>query len=400
VVPPEHEVWVLRELVERMFASTFRSRCTDYGGVPYDPARLLSGVMYGFMNGVHSTRGLESACRYDVRFWVLTGQTVPDHNTIHRFLCRMRDLLPQMMATVSDEARSKGLLRMRVVAVDGTKVAANVSAWHNMVSLLTEDEEPALQKDRKGRVFRGFNGQLAVDADSGMIVGEALMPDATDQHAMPDVLASIERTTGTRPDVVIADKGYDSGSTHTLLADKGVLGIVIPQGKSASFWKLNEKDEPVCPRGFVPVRKGGYRRKEQRWLRFVVRQCKGCPLQVQCGSRSGKTIYVPEGTRIADRIRNAARFEEEEIQKLARTRGPTVELLFARLKARYGITRFSYRQRSKAHAQFRIFCLAENIRRLLRAIFGFEFTVQAIYNGLWHRLKLRQAFHRPRFTSP
>jgi transposase len=369
VVSEDHEVWALKELVDSLFASEVQSACTDRGGVPYDPATLLSVVMYGFMRGIHSTRELESACRYDVRFWALTGRNHPDHNTLHRFMVTLRDQLPGMMARVALRAKEQGLLTLRVVSVDGTKVAANVSQWKRLVDSAAEldaEELPTRQLHRLTGYMTGFNAQVAVDCDSGMIVGEALLQDGNDMHAMPAVLQSMERTSGEFPAAVVADKGYDSGETHTELARRSILGVIAPQGKEASFWNVNESGDPICPKGFAPRRKGGYTRRGNRWVRFTVRECKGCALKAACGVKDFKTIYVPQGTNVADRILNARRFESEAIQSLARTRGPTVELIFARLVLRYGLRRLSFKERSKAHAEFRMFCLAENLRILLR----------------------------------
>lgn len=380
VVPEDHEVWSLKGLLDSLFAKEFREACTDCGGIPYDPCALLSVVMYGFMKGIHSTRGLESACRYDVRFWVLTGRNHPDHNTIHRFMVQMRSRLPEMMSRVAQHAREQGMMPLRVVSVDGTKVAANVTQWKRLVehSCEEEAESPTRQLHRRLGFMSGFNAQVAVDNQSGLIVGEALLRDGNDKHAMPAVLESIERTTGRLPGVAIADKGYDSGETHTLLASRGVLGVVIPQGEALP-WSLDESGAPVCPKGFAPRQKGGYTKRGRRWIRMVVKECKGCSLRESCGVKEFKTIYVPEGTNISDRILNAKRFEEDAIQRLARTRGPTVELMFARLALRYGLRRLSYRERGKAHAEFRTFCLAENLRMLLRLPFDSLFACWSMF---------------------
>jgi hypothetical protein len=223
-----------------------------------------------------------------------------------------------------------------------------------------------------------------------MIVGEALLRDGNDMHAMPAVLQSMERTLSEFPSVVVADKGYDSGETHTELASRSILGVIVPQGKEASFWDVNDSGEPVCPKGFAPKQKGSYMRRGRRWVRFTVRECKGCALKSACGVKDFKTIYVPEGTNVADRILNARRFESEAIQALARTRGPTVELIFARLVLRYGLRRLSYKERSKAHAEFRMSCLAENLRILLRLLFGpFQSVKSLAVRAPGHKSKQR-----------
>jgi len=319
-------------------------------------------------------RALEKACRFDVRFWVLTGQLTPDHNTFQRFLFELREDLPWMMQRFVEHAKSKGLVSMRVVAVDGTKVAADVSHWRRATQEMLEseppEESPVALRSARGERLCGFNVQVAVDADSGMVVGDAVLQDKTDHHAMPAVLKSIEKTAGTLPVIVVADAGYDSSETHTELARRDVLGVVVPQGREALFWSLDENGRPVCPIGKSPVPKGGYTRGGRRTLRYVVPGCSSCPLQDRCKAKTGKTIYVPQGTRASDRIMNAQRFEEPAIQALAKTRGPTVEVHFARLKAKLDRNRFATRTKSAVHAEFRLFCLSENIRKLLVLCLG------------------------------
>ncbi len=51
----------------------------------YHPRALLGVWLYGFMNGVHSTRKLEAACREQLPYLWLAGGQRPDHNTLWRF---------------------------------------------------------------------------------------------------------------------------------------------------------------------------------------------------------------------------------------------------------------------------------------------------------------------------
>ena len=55
------------------------------GAPSYHPSALLSIWLYGFMNGVRSSRKLEWACRDQIPYLWLTGWQHPDHNTLWRF---------------------------------------------------------------------------------------------------------------------------------------------------------------------------------------------------------------------------------------------------------------------------------------------------------------------------
>ena len=51
------------------------------------PRQLLKIVLYGYMNGIRSTRDLEKACHKNIDYmFLLGGAKVPDHTTIARFI--------------------------------------------------------------------------------------------------------------------------------------------------------------------------------------------------------------------------------------------------------------------------------------------------------------------------
>ena len=51
-----------------------------------DPRTMFEVLSYAYMNGIYSSRDIEHACRYDIRFmWILQNEPAPDHSTIARF---------------------------------------------------------------------------------------------------------------------------------------------------------------------------------------------------------------------------------------------------------------------------------------------------------------------------
>src|SRR5215472_12724660 len=91
---------------------------------------LLALLIYGYAVGMRSSRRIERACTEDVAFRVVCAQDVPDHATIARFRrAHFADAaaMGQLFAEVLVLAARAGLGRLGLIAVDGTKIAANAS---------------------------------------------------------------------------------------------------------------------------------------------------------------------------------------------------------------------------------------------------------------------------------
>jgi hypothetical protein len=88
---------------------------------------------------VRSSRQLESHCHEDLAFRVLAGNHAPDHVTIARFRARYQEALADFLV-VSLRLCAAGLVRLGLIALDGTKVAAN-AASHTLDKIETEVAE-------------------------------------------------------------------------------------------------------------------------------------------------------------------------------------------------------------------------------------------------------------------
>ena len=122
-------VWHVLDVVEQLDLSGFyaRYRANGQGGAAYDPAMLLALIIYAHAVGVRSSRMIERACTRDVGFMVVCGRLVPDHSTITRFLPAHRAAVEGLFAQVLRLCHQAGMVRLGVIAIDGTKIAANAS---------------------------------------------------------------------------------------------------------------------------------------------------------------------------------------------------------------------------------------------------------------------------------
>ena len=97
------------------------------GTPPYDPADLLKLYIWGYLDAVRSTRGLERECHRNVECMWLMRRLVPDHKTIANFRRDNAQPLVAVCAAFVQFARAQRLIAGRTVAVDGTKIRAVAS---------------------------------------------------------------------------------------------------------------------------------------------------------------------------------------------------------------------------------------------------------------------------------
>jgi len=132
-LPEEDLAWMVLEAVEQMDLGGFRvaSDTADGGRPAYDPRVIVALLIYAYSVGVRSSRQIERLCWRDVGFRVVAGNLQPDHATIARFRSRNEKALSQLFTQVLKLCRKAGLVRVGVVALDGTKIKANAALDSN-----------------------------------------------------------------------------------------------------------------------------------------------------------------------------------------------------------------------------------------------------------------------------
>ena len=88
---------------------------------------MVALIVYAYAIGESWSRRIERRCREDVAFRVITANQAPDHATIARFRVRHERALTELFGQVLGLCADAGIVRLGVVAVDGTKVHANAS---------------------------------------------------------------------------------------------------------------------------------------------------------------------------------------------------------------------------------------------------------------------------------
>jgi transposase len=127
-LPAGHLVWFILDVVERLDLSGFeRVREDPRGRRSYDPAVLVSVLVYAYCVGERSSRRIEQRCVEDVAFRVAAANLAPDHTTLSRFVKDHGDAFEALFVQVLALAGAAGLGQVGAIYVDGTKVGADTS---------------------------------------------------------------------------------------------------------------------------------------------------------------------------------------------------------------------------------------------------------------------------------
>jgi transposase len=133
-LPEEHLAWFVIDAVGVMDTGAFYAayREDGHGRAAYEPAMMIALLLYCWSRGVRSARRIERACLEDVACRVIAAQQRPDHATIARFVVRHERALGELFGEVLVLCADAGLATVGVLAIDGTKVAANASRDRTM----------------------------------------------------------------------------------------------------------------------------------------------------------------------------------------------------------------------------------------------------------------------------
>ena len=110
------------------------------GQQPYNRAELLKLHIYGYLNGVKSSRKLEKECHRNIELMWLTNCITPDHGTISAFIKDNRKAFKRVMQKLTLDLKSFGLVDLSLFTVDGTKIRAQNSK-NNTISLTTIEKK-------------------------------------------------------------------------------------------------------------------------------------------------------------------------------------------------------------------------------------------------------------------
>jgi transposase len=313
-LPEGHLAYFISDTVDGLDLSAFHARYAGGGArnQPFHPAMMVKVLVYAYATGVFSSRKIARKLHEDVALRVLGAGNFPAHRTISDFRAFHLKELSELFVQVVRLAREMGLVKLGTIAVDGTKVKANASRHKAMsyghmlkaeaelraqiAALLSraksaddaEKNEPELdipaeitrrqdrldaiaqararleQRQREAELERGrdpddkprggrykrefgvpedkaqdnftdpdsrimkragggfdpsYNAQTAVDETAHIIVAAELTNCGSDANELPTLLQAVRTNLEQAPQQVLADTGYRSEQVFEKLAD-------------------------------------------------------------------------------------------------------------------------------------------------------------------------------------
>jgi transposase len=100
----------------------------DESGAPaYDPAVMLKVVLLAYSRGMISSRAIERACRENVLFMAISGDSAPQFTTIAKFIRELGNQISSLFTQVLLTCDAQGLIGRQMFAIDGVKLPSNAS---------------------------------------------------------------------------------------------------------------------------------------------------------------------------------------------------------------------------------------------------------------------------------
>jgi transposase len=123
------------------------------GRKAYSPETMLKLYLYGYLNGISSSRKLEAECNRNIEVMWLLGSLKPDFKTISDYRRDNGKQIKFLTRQVRLFLRDKKYIKGEVVAIDGTKLKANAkremltrSGLEKRLSKMADDMEDYLSE--------------------------------------------------------------------------------------------------------------------------------------------------------------------------------------------------------------------------------------------------------------
>ena len=195
LIVTNHPVRVVDEVLSKINIQPLISQYKTGGSSSYHPGMLLKVLVYAYINNIYSSRKIEEALQQNIHFMWLSGMSQPDHNTINRFRSeRLKEPLQKIFVQVVQLLAAEGLLSIKELYIDGTKIEANANrytfVWGNGIK--TNKEKMKLQLDALWKYAQSIAARELDDTDPNSF-------DKIDKQKVEQTIAKIDAALKNKP---------------------------------------------------------------------------------------------------------------------------------------------------------------------------------------------------------
>jgi transposase len=412
-LPKGHLAYFIGDAVDALNLKAFYARYEGGGSrnQPFHPAMMIKVLVYGYATGVFSSRKIERRLHEDLAFRMLGAGNFPRHRTIRDFRALHLKELADLFVQVVKLAQEMGLVKLGTVAIDGTKIKANASRHKAMshermqqaeaelkaqidalleraktadaaqanepevdipaeiqrredrLQAITEARERIEKRQHDADIERGRSpdDECKPRDDEGKPTGgrykrEFGVPEPTAQDNFTDPDSRIMKRAG---------GGFDASYNAQTAVDEQALIIVAAElgNNAADVGQLVPMLEAVkANTGQAPeqaLADAGYRSEDN----FKALAGSGTELVVAMG-REGKRCAEVDAHKSPHTAAMAAKLQTDAGKAAYRKRKWIAEPPNGWIKSVLGFRQFSLRGLHRVQAEFKLVCLALNLRRM------------------------------------
>lgn len=240
---------------------------------------------------------------------------------------------------------------------------------------------------KKGNYDYRYNGQISVDSDHQIIVGEHLSKNANDKQEVEPALNEIKETTGNHPEKCSIDNGYFSGANLRTLSETEI-DVYMATGKGEGeplideefdleakgklhkrhFTYHSETDSFTCPVGHS-LKLKSQKKDGTRTYKGEKTLCAACRYQsICCSSKKGEARSIETDNYEGLRQSMREKMSHEDSKEIYKKRKVIVEPVFGQIK-NGGFSGFHLRGYEKASGEFSFVCAVHNVKKMVKAVF-------------------------------
>ncbi len=132
-LPESDLAWFLLDAVAQMNLKSITQtyRRDGWGQAAYEPTMMVALLLYAYCLGERSSRRIERLCERDIAFRVIAANQRPDHTTLARFRQTHEKALAALFTDVLRLCAEAGVVKVGMVALDGTKIKADAALAAN-----------------------------------------------------------------------------------------------------------------------------------------------------------------------------------------------------------------------------------------------------------------------------
>ena len=299
---------------------------------------LLKGVVASYYLGLKSTAHIVRRLQEDTILAVTCGfdpRDIPHRSTFSRFskkLSKYQDMVDQCLNQMTTELKSLLPEFGKVVAVDSTPVRSHSNPNKQLVS---DPEAGWIAKGGSGKNKEwrfGYRFHTVVDARTELPISKKLtLAKVQDvQELLPLLRETKKQLSWFGPNVVIADKGFDSGNNYQGIVQEFDANPIIPlsaRRESPPPEITGSPAAPYCPAGLSLIYRSWDRKKGVQYACPAKAGRAICHMAEECGLKTVWIRPVRDYRRFGYRVKRGTK----EWAELYRLRG-SIERVYSRLK--------------------------------------------------------------------